>query len=158
MSFCLDTKGPKNQDLYVRHLGSRPSWLKSANSLRSDSADFLTPGRPASILRHGGYRKGRLRNDGMNGTECKYSHLFRLYLFLVPQWPFLEEDVPQDEKPVRYVKNSYCLSEASLRILVTYWFFKASGRTGLDFWLLLGNAKVTTILILKVSFDEKTTC
>ena len=31
----------------------------------------------------------------------------------------MEKDAPQDEKSVRYVKKSACLSEASLQILIT---------------------------------------
>ena len=50
---------------------------------------------------------------------------FASRVFIVPvvsfvTWvPILEEDVPQDEKSVRYVKKSACLSAASLQILVT---------------------------------------
>ena len=41
LSFCLDTKGPKNQVLIFQKTWEISTLLKSANSLRSNSTDFL---------------------------------------------------------------------------------------------------------------------
>ncbi len=59
MYFCLDTKVPKNQDLYRNGLENRPSLLKFRNSLRSNSRNFFTQERPVFTLRDGNFSNGR---------------------------------------------------------------------------------------------------
>ena len=41
MSFCLDTKGPKSQDLYGIRLGSRPHLRKVLKLATLKQSDFL---------------------------------------------------------------------------------------------------------------------
>jgi hypothetical protein len=93
--FCLDTKVPKNQDLYKNSLGNRPPLLKFRNSLRSNSRNFFTQEKPVSTLRDGNFYKGRkLRKQG--------TFVSRSSFFLA----FLEKDGPEDGKKSAYVKKS----------------------------------------------------
>ncbi len=74
MYFCLDTKVPKNQDLYRNSLENRPSLLKFRNSLRSNSRNFFTQERSVSTLRGGNFSNGR-GTKTRNGEDTEFTLL-----------------------------------------------------------------------------------
>gem|GEM_PF-3075117 len=105
--FCLDTKVPKNQDLYKNGLGSKPLLLKFRNSLRSNSRNFFTQERPASTLRDGNFCNGRgIRKEGSEGICRSFS--YRIFRCFRPFW----------KKMVRRMEKS--LLEDRPRIFATF--------------------------------------
>jgi hypothetical protein len=133
LSFCLDTKAPKSQDLYKNGLGSRPLLLKFRNSLRSNSRNFFTQEWPASTLRDGNFYKGRkLREQGPERIRRSSSFPgFRSF------WPFWKKTVRGMEKSQLTLRNPFCLSVASLTDFSKVTFSKSFGRLGLAFLVLL---------------------
>ena len=152
--FCLDTKVPKNQDLYVRRLGSRPSLLKSANSLRSNSADFLTQGRPASILRNGECRNGRMGNEGGTNGMGRRGEFFIVTLSFSRCFSFLgghfwRHTLRRMKKRCLALRNPHVWAKRVSRILARWRFFKYAGRIGLEFLVtFVSMTKVTRALAL----------
>jgi hypothetical protein len=101
MYFYLDTKVPKNQDLYRNSLENRPCLLKFRNSLRSNSRNFFTQARPVFTLRDGNFSNGR-ENKTRNGED---TGIYVLHIYFFVPLALMEIAGPKDGNLAAYIKK-----------------------------------------------------